>query len=132
MPVVLSLSFSSRLPLELEFIIDGPSLLFAAVVRLISGAVLVFSCFYMEAELFFFRFHALVLLFVTSMLTLIFRVNLVGVLIGWDGLGLSSYLLVIFYQGVKPLNAGTITAATNRLGDGFLLLAIAVYSLAGG
>jgi NADH-ubiquinone oxidoreductase chain 5 len=46
-------------------------------------------------------------------------------LLGWDGLGLVSYCLVIYYQNVKSYNAGIITALSNRIGDVSLLIAIA-------
>ena len=45
-----------------------------------------------------------------------------GVLLGWDGLGLTSFLLVVYYQSSHSLGAGLITVLTNRLGDVGLIL----------
>lgn len=59
------------------------------------------------------------------MILLIIRPNLIRILLGWDGLGLVSYCLVIYYQNVKSYNAGMLTALSNRIGDVALLLAIA-------
>lgn len=70
------------------------------------------------------RFLQLVMLFVLSMFLLVFRLNLVRVLIGWDGLGIVSYVLVIYYQNEKSNAAGMITALRNRVGDAALLLGI--------
>jgi len=50
---------------------------------------------------------------------------LIRILLGWDGLGLISYCLVIYFQNVKSFNAGILTALSNRIGDVALLLAIA-------
>lgn len=55
---------------------------------------------------------------------LIIRPNLVRVILGWDGLGLVSYLLVIYYQNYKSYSAGMLTCLRNRIGDGALLISI--------
>lgn len=70
-------------------------------------------------------------IFVLSIISLILRPNLISILIGWDGLGLVSYCLVIYYQNVKSYNAGIITALTNRIGDVIILIAIAIMSSIG-
>lgn len=71
------------------------------------------------------RFSYLVFSFVASIFFLVFRLNIVRILLGWDGLGLTSYLLVIYYQNEKSNGAGIITALRNRIGDVAILLRIA-------
>jgi NADH-ubiquinone oxidoreductase chain 5 len=92
---------------------------------MISANVLKFSTVYMKEDKFINRFTVLVLLFVLSINILIFLPHLIMLLIGWDGLGIVSFILVIYYQNPKSLAAGIITALTNRIGDVILLLAIA-------
>lgn len=112
--------------LELPIFLDLYSRLFLITVRLISAAVYMFSVSYIIGERFFSRFHLILLSFVASISLLIVSPNLVSLLLGWDGLGLTSYLLVIYFQRSKSFNAGILTALTNRLGDGLLLAAIAI------
>ena len=106
------------------FIFDYISLFFLSVVRLISGSVMIYSTSYISSEIFFRRFIGIVLRFVFSMFLLILSPNIISLLLGWDGLGVTSYLLVIFYQRKKSYNAGMITAMTNRLGDVGILICI--------
>lgn len=47
-------------------------------------------------------------------------------MLGWDGLGLRSYCLVIFYQNERSNNSGTLTVLTNRLGDSCILLRVCI------
>uniref|UniRef100_A0AAU7YU03 NADH-ubiquinone oxidoreductase chain 5 n=1 Tax=Conchapelopia togamaculosa TaxID=3154050 RepID=A0AAU7YU03_9DIPT len=109
----------------MTFLFDWMSLLFMSFVLLISSLVIFYSKEYMLGDIYINRFIILVLLFVFSMMMLIISPNLISILLGWDGLGLVSYVLVIYYQNVKSYNAGMITALSNRIGDVALLMAIA-------
>jgi len=68
------------------------------------------------------RFMRLLFLFVLSMTSLIFFSNLYMSIIGWDCLGVTSFLLVIFYKNRKSLGSGFITAISNRVGDCFFIV----------
>nr|YP_010419951.1 NADH dehydrogenase subunit 5 [Anopheles ziemanni]YP_010419977.1 NADH dehydrogenase subunit 5 [Anopheles coustani] len=119
---VLSLQSMS---IVMTFLFDWMSLMFMSFVLLISSLVIFYSNQYMEEDYNINRFILLVLMFVMSMMMLIISPNLISILLGWDGLGLVSYCLVIYFQNVKSYNAGMITALSNRIGDVALLLAIA-------
>jgi len=115
------------LRLSLPFIFDVYSFSFSLSVILIAGAVLVFSSSYINNEKFFTRFHLLVFSFVVRIILLIFSPNMISLLLGWDGLGVTSYLLVIYFFSHKSLNAGLLTALTNRIGDCLFLISIAIF-----
>nr|QXT45741.1 NADH dehydrogenase subunit 5 [Epeorus sp. LA03FY06] len=119
---VVSLQSSS---VVMTFLFDWMSLIFMSFVLLISSLVIYYSEEYMSGDYNINRFILLVLMFVLSMMLLIISPNLISILLGWDGLGLVSYCLVIYYQNVKSYNAGMLTALSNRIGDVALLLAIA-------
>nr|QCU46703.1 NADH dehydrogenase subunit 5 [Lucilia sericata] len=109
----------------MTLLFDWMSLIFMSFVLMISSLVIFYSKEYMESDYKINRFIMLVLMFVTSMMLLIISPNLISILLGWDGLGLVSYCLVIYFQNVKSYNAGMLTALSNRIGDVALLLAIA-------
>nr|ALO70829.1 NADH deshydrogenase subunit 5 [Philonthus fimetarius] len=109
----------------MTILLDWMSLLFMSFVLFISSMVIYYSEDYMEGDMFINRFIMLVSMFVLSMMLLIISPNLISILLGWDGLGLVSYCLVIYYQNIKSYNAGMITALTNRIGDVALLMSIA-------
>lgn len=104
---------------------DWMSLFFISFVLFISSLVIYYRKDYIYGDLRLNRFILLVLLFVFSIIILIIRPNLIRILLGWDGLGLVSYCLVIYYQNIKSYNAGMLTALSNRLGDVAFLMAIA-------
>nr|QXG82640.1 NADH dehydrogenase subunit 5 [Rhagonycha fulva] len=109
----------------MSILLDWMSLLFMSFVLLISSMVIYYSYEYMLGDLNLNRFIILVVMFVISMMFLIISPNLISILLGWDGLGLISYCLVIYYQNIKSFNAGMLTALSNRIGDVALLMSIA-------
>nr|QBF44136.1 NADH dehydrogenase subunit 5 [Chaoborus sp. ZK-2019] len=109
----------------MTLLFDWMSFLFISFVSLISCVVIFYSKEYMSYDKDINRFIFLVLLFVLSMVFLIISPNMISILLGWDGLGLVSYLLVIYFQNVKSYNAGMITALSNRVGDVAILISIA-------
>ena len=117
------LSFNSN-SIVIRLLFDWISLLFIRFVLFISCIVIFYRNDYMYGDLNINRFIILVLIFVLSIMLLIISPNLISILLGWDGLGLVSYCLVIYYQNVKSYNAGIITALINRIGDVILLIAI--------
>nr|YP_026005.1 NADH dehydrogenase subunit 5 [Argulus americanus]AAS00846.1 NADH dehydrogenase subunit 5 [Argulus americanus] len=110
---------------------DCYSILFMMTVLFISIMVMFYSNEYMSEDIFIYRFKLLVLWFVMSMLLLVLSPNLVSMILGWDGLGLSSYCLVIYYNNYKSNAAGMITVLTNRIGDVILLFSISIMSVYG-
>lgn len=121
-----TLSIPSATPITLTLILDQTGLIFSAVVLFISANVLSFSKLYMCDDKFQNRFTILVLLFVLSINLLIYLPHFMMLLLGWDGLGLVSFILVMYYQNPSSLAAAILTALTNRIGDVAILLAIAL------
>lgn len=84
--------------------------------------------YYIREETVKIRFIYMLLSFVLSICFLIFRPNLVSLLLGWDGLGLTSYLLIIYYNNSRSRAAGILTILSNRVGDRAILVCIGVSS----
>lgn len=107
-------------------VLDCYRVVFSFVVVLISSMVLLFSTAYIDCEENLSRFVWLIVLFVASINFLVFTPRLLAVVLGWDGLGLISFVLVIYYQRDKALGAGLVTALINRVGDVLLLGSISL------
>nr|YP_009020449.1 NADH dehydrogenase subunit 5 [Engaeus cunicularius]CDN85538.1 NADH dehydrogenase subunit 5 [Engaeus cunicularius] len=125
---IISLNTSS---IVMTLIFDWISCLFLGFVLFISSLVMYYSGDYMSGDGNFNRFMYLVFAFVFSMSALIVSPNLISILLGWDGLGLISYVLVIYYQNEKSANAGMLTVLSNRVGDVGILLSISLIFMLG-
>nr|WGH58942.1 NADH dehydrogenase subunit 5 [Urochela rubra] len=119
--VILYLNSSS---VTMTFLLDWMTFLFMSCVFLISSMVILYSKDYMYADKFNYRFLILILLFIVSMVFLIISPNMISILLGWDGLGLVSYCLVVYYGNMKSYSAGMLTILINRLGDASILLSL--------
>nr|WEY05563.1 NADH dehydrogenase subunit 5 [Lepisiota frauenfeldi] len=111
---------------EFFLMFDWISCLFISVVMLISSMIMLYSMIYMGEEVYLDRFINLVNLFILSMILMIISPNVISILFGWDGLGLTSYCLVIFYQNYMSFNSGMVTVLCNRIGDIGLLMAVSM------
>nr|UPL65436.1 NADH dehydrogenase subunit 5 [Henestaris halophilus] len=111
----------------MTLLFDSMSLLFMGSVLFISSMVIFYSYSYMLGDDYIVRFLYLVVLFVFSMCFMILSPNLISILLGWDGLGLVSYALVIYFNNYKSYNAGMLTILTNRVGDVLILLGIGMF-----
>nr|YP_010454043.1 NADH dehydrogenase subunit 5 [Heteroteuthis dagamensis]QXJ42020.1 NADH dehydrogenase subunit 5 [Heteroteuthis dagamensis] len=114
-----------------DLLFDWMSCSFSGLVCFISGCVMIFSLSYMHGDINSYRFILTVMFFVLSMNFLIFIPSLISLLLGWDGLGLVSFCLVIYYQNNKSLAAGMLTVLMNRVGDCFILGSISVLVILG-
>lgn len=111
------------LVLSFAFQLDSLSALMILFVTFVGFWIHIYSTGYMAHEEGYNRFFAYLNLFMFSMLILVLADNLPLMFIGWEGVGLCSYLLIGFYYKEEwPQNAGKKAFIVNRIGDwGFLL-----------
>ncbi len=111
--------------LYLGLVFDSLSLTMTVVVTLVSSLIAIYSSEYMAHEDGFGRFFAGINLFVAFMLLLVLGDSLWLLFIGWEGVGLASYLLIgFFHREPKAVAAAMKAFLTTRVGDVFLLFAI--------
>jgi NADH-quinone oxidoreductase subunit L len=108
---------------DVAFLVDPLSCLMILIVSGFGFLILIFSIGYMLGEEGFYRFFAYLNLFVFSMFLLVLGNNLLLMFVGWEGVGLCSYLLIGYYFHKKSAgDAGKKAFVMNRVGDfGFLL-----------
>src|SRR6187401_2735124 len=105
------------------FLLDHLSGLMILIVTGVGFLIHVYSTGYMHDDSGFYRFFAYLNLFMFSMLTLVLANNYLLMFVGWEGVGLCSYLLIGFWFGKKSAtDAGKKAFIVNRIGDwGFLV-----------
>ena len=108
---------------EVAFYLDRLSAVMALVVTGVGSAIHVYSVGYMKEDEGYGRFFAYLNLFLFFMLLLVLGRSLLVLFVGWEGVGLASYLLIGFwFQDLANARAGKKAFITNRVGDaGFLL-----------
>ena len=111
------------LSIPFAFQIDQLSLIMLLLVTGVGFIIHVYSAGYMSHDEGFGKFFAFLNLFIFSMLLLVMGANYAMMFIGWEGVGLCSYLLIGFWNKVTPYNNAAKKAfIMNRIGDlGFLL-----------
>lgn len=111
----------------MDLLVDPLSISFVLLITGVGSLIHIYSIGYMEHDPDRRRFFAYLNLFVAAMLLLVLGGNFVVLFMGWEGVGLASYLLIGFWQH-KPTAATAAKKAfvVNRVGDMGLILAIAL------
>ena len=113
------------LNIEWSYQLDPLSSIFMLVVTGVGLCIFVFATGYMHGETGFYRFFAYMGLFMFAMLVLVMGSNFLMMFVGWEGVGLSSYLLIGYYfDRQEAANASRKAFITNRVGDFGFALAI--------
>ena len=117
--------FGGDLHVNFGFLIDPLTAVMLMVVTGVGFLIHVYSVGYMHGEEGFTRFFVYMNLFMVSMLLLVMGNNFLVLFIGWEGVGLCSYLLIGYYfNKVSAAKAATKAFVVNRIGDAGFLLAI--------
>ncbi|MGE0442501.1 MAG: NADH-quinone oxidoreductase subunit L [Gemmatimonadales bacterium] len=116
---------AGALEINISLQVDQLSLIMLMVVTGVGSLIHIFSVGYMYADEGFARFFAYLNLFVVFMLMLVLGSNLPVLFVGWEGVGLCSYLLIGFwYQEPANADAGKKAFIVNRIGDFGVLIAM--------
>lgn len=111
------------LKIEYKINLDELSQLMLLIILSITYIVLIYSYDYMINDPHIIRFYLYIILFIFFMIILISTTSLPILFIGWEGVGLSSFLLISFwYTRFQTQLGGLIAIIMNRLGDTFYLL----------
>jgi NADH-quinone oxidoreductase subunit L len=108
---------------DFDFLLDPLSLVMLLIVTGVGFLIHIYSVGYMAHEEGYWRYFAYLNLFMFFMLTLVLAENFLLMFVGWEGVGLASYLLIgFYYQRESAVEAGKKAFVLNRVGDfGFLL-----------
>ena len=117
--------FAGSFQADVAFQLDQLSICFVLLITIVGAIIHVYSLGYMEHDENKRKFFGMLNLFVAAMLTLVLANNYLLMYVGWEGVGLASYLLISFWQH-KPsaAAAGKKAFIVNRVGDVGLSLAI--------
>lgn len=109
----------------IDFYMDAISVVFFVMTCVTTILVLLFSKYYMHRDPGFRRFHTTILFFFAGLTLVIFSGNFETLFVGWEFIGISSFLLISFYRDrFLPTKNSLKVFALYRIGDAFFIVAL--------